>query len=94
MTKKEEMQFVEDASYRVYSIGGRDNPMITEGSFKGYTTFGIDEGALIVELNETHGDDKGLYRVLPLHAILAIDVLDEILHEKKEDEKDHQHFYS
>ena len=94
MTKKDSMQLVEGASYRIYSIGGREKPMITEGLFKGYTAFGIDEGGLIIELNDTHGDDKGLFRIVPLHAILAIDVLDEILHEKKEDEKENQHFYT
>lgn len=94
MTKKDNIQLIEGSSYRIYSIGGREKPMETEGIFKGYTSFGIDDGGLILELNDKHGEDKGIYRIVPLHAILAIDVLDEILHEKKEDEKEHQHFYS
>ena len=93
MAKKNDIELTEGSSYRIYSIGGRENPMETEGVFQGFSSFGIDEGGLVIELNEKHGDLKDIYRIVPLHAILAIDILDEKPHEKKDEEKEPAHFY-
>ena len=44
--------------------------------FLGYESIGIDEAGLLIEMGESHGESKGKLRIVPLHAILAIDVLD------------------
>ena len=93
MSKKEEMKLTEESRYRIISIGGRDIALETEGVFKGFATLGIDEGGLLMELGENHGDLQGKTRIVPLHAILAIDILDAKEHDKKEDTKDSNHYY-
>jgi len=91
--KNNGIQLTEGSRYRIYSIGGRDEPMETKGVFHGFSSFGIDEGGIIIELDGNHGDLQGIFRIVPLHAILAIDILDEKPHEKKDDEKESAHFY-
>ena len=93
MSKKEEMKLTEESRYRITSIGGRDIALETEGVFKGFATLGIDEGGLLIELGESHGDLQGKTRIVPLHAILAIDILDIKEHDNKEDTKDTNHYY-
>ena len=90
--KKEEMKLTEGSRYNVISIGGRDSALETEGVFKGFASIGIDEGGLILELDESRGEMKGKLRIIPLHAILAIDILD-AKEDEKEDEKGPSHYY-
>ena len=87
------MKLTEESRYRIISIGGRDIALETEGVFKGFATLGIDEGGLLMELGKSHGDLQGKTRIVPLHAILAIDILDAKEHDKKEDTKDANHYY-
>jgi hypothetical protein len=93
MNKKEELQLTEGSKYKIFSIGGRENAMESEGIFKGYTQFGIDEGGLILELDENHGSMHGKLRLIPLHAILAIDILNEKPEENKTEDKETAHYY-
>jgi hypothetical protein len=93
MNKKEQFKLTEESHYRIISIGGRDTSLETEGIFKGYANLFIDEGGLIMELGDSHGDLKGKVRLIPLHAILSIDVLDAKEDEKKEDTKETDHYY-
>lgn len=93
MNKKEEFKLTEESHYRIISIGGRDSTLETEGIFKGYANLFIDEGGLIMKLGDTHGDMQGKIRLIPLHAILSIDVLDAKEDEKKDDMKDSNHYY-
>ena len=93
MSKKEDVKLTEGSRYRVISIGGRDIALETEGVFKGYASMGIDEVGLLLELGENHGDMQGKTRIVPLHAVLAIDILDIKEHEKKDDTKDANHYY-
>ncbi len=90
--KKENLKLTEGSRYKIISIGSRENPLETDGVFKGFANLGIDEGALIMELTETHGEMNGIKRLVPLHAILAIDILDAKEHSKKEDKETH-HYY-
>jgi len=92
MSKKEELKLTEGSRYKVISIGGRELALETEGVFKGFASIGIDEGGLQMELGEHHGDMQGKIRIVPLHAILAIDILD-AKEDKKEDSKDTNHYY-
>ena len=93
MTKKDEIKLTEGSRYKIFSIGGRDNALETEGVFKGFASIGIDEGGLQIELGECHGDMHGKIRIVALHAILAIDILDAKEEDKKEDSKDTNHYY-
>ena len=92
MDKKEELKLTVGSRYKVISIGGKDIALETEGIFKGFVSIGIDEGGLQMELGENHGDMQGKMRIVPLHAILAIDILD-AKEDKKEDSKDSSHYY-
>ena len=93
MKKKEEMILIEGSRYKVISIGGRDNTLETEGVFKRFASIGIDEGGVVIELGDNHGEMKGKMRIVPLHAILAIDILDIKEHDKKDDDKETSHYY-
>lgn len=93
MNKKTELKLTEGSKYRIISIGGRENPLETEGIFMGFSTLGIDEIGLIMNIDDTNIGKKGKTRIIPLHAILAIDVLDEKKHTKKEETQDTNHYY-
>jgi hypothetical protein len=92
MEKKEEFKLTEGSHYKIYSIGGRDSTLETEGVFKGFASIGLDEGGMQIILGDSHGDMKGKLRIIPLHAILAIDILDEKEEHKKEESKDINHY--
>lgn len=93
MTKKEEVKLTEGSRYKVISIGGKDRALETEGVFKGFSTLGIDEIGLIMVLTESHGEMQGKTRIVPLHAILAIDILDAKEYKKKDVSEDASHYY-
>jgi len=93
MNKKEQLQLTEGSKYKIISIGGKDNALETEGVFKGFATIGIDEGGLVIELDESHHEMQGTVRIVPVHAILAIDILDEKPNEKADDDKLTSQYY-
>jgi len=86
MNKKPEMELTEDSKYKIISIGGKDSSLETKGIFKGFMNIGIDEIGLIMKLDKDNGDMAGKIRIIPLHAILAINVLDAKLNSKKDDD--------
>ena len=93
MNKKEDMKLTEGSRYKIISIGGKDNPLETEGIFRGYANLSIDEGGLLMELGNKHGDLQGKTRIVPMHAVLAIDILDIKEDDKKDVIKDTNHYY-
>ena len=86
MDKKEDWKLIEGSRYKIISIGGRDSSLETEGIFKGYATIGIEEAGLVIELCTEHEKSTDKLRIVPLHAILAIDVLDAKQHERKDED--------
>ena len=60
--------------YRIKSLESRDHPMETVGIFKGYAAMAHDT-ALVIELDKSHGEDKGRLRLIPANMIMVIDVL-------------------
>ena len=70
--------------YKIRSLEARDKPMETVGVFKGYAAVAHDT-AIVVELDKTHGDDKGRLRLIPANMIMSIDVLKA---EKEKEEKE------
>jgi hypothetical protein len=94
MDKREDWKLTEGSRYKIISIGGRDCSLETEGIFKGYATIGIDEAGLVIDLCTEDKKCEGKLRIVPLHAILAIDVLDAKEHESKDEEKEpSSHYY-
>jgi len=92
MDKKEELKLTEGSRYKILSIGGRDSSLETEGIFKGYATIGIEEAGLVIEMDEHPGQQQGKLRIVPLHAILAVDILTVKEHETQ-DEDASTHYY-
>ena len=83
MKKKPELELTKGSEYKIYSLSSRNSTMESTGIFKGYTTIGSDEVGFLLKLN--HTQDDGLIRIIPLHAVLAIDVIRD---EQKNTEKD------
>ncbi|MFQ5908491.1 MAG: hypothetical protein ACE5JE_06680 [Thermoplasmata archaeon] len=73
--EKEIFMMTKGSRYRLTSVESRETPMRTSGVFKGFATVGTDD-AVVMELDENHAQDEGKIRVIPLHMILAIDVLE------------------
>ncbi|UCE38502.1 MAG: hypothetical protein JSW00_04535 [Thermoplasmata archaeon] len=78
MKDNAQFQMTVGSKYKIRSLESRDKPLITQGIFKGYAAFG-HEDALVMELDDSHGEDAGKTRVLPGHMILAIDVLSTVV---------------
>ncbi len=74
MKNDESLQLTKGSKYRVKSMETRDQTMITEGTFKGFTVVG-NVDAMVIELGEYHGDEKGKTRLIPSHVILSLDVI-------------------
>jgi hypothetical protein len=92
MDKKPEMELTEGSEYRILSLGGRDKLLETEGIFKGFSSLGVDEMGLLMELGKKHAEMKGKIRIIPLNVILAIDVLEAKPNKKKDDGRETSHY--
>jgi hypothetical protein len=92
MRKKSEMEVTIGSEYKIISLGGKDNVLESEGIFEGYATVGMDEIGLLMRLNKKHGDMNGKIRIVPLHVILAIDVLDAKPDDDIDDDKEMSHY--
>lgn len=60
---------------RVRSAGTRDEALLSLGAFRGLVSLG-GENSLAVELEEGTKEEKGKIRLVPLNAILAIDIIE------------------
>lgn len=89
---EEKMELTKGSEYKILSLGGRDHLIETEGIFKGFISIGIDEPGLLMEMNHKHGEMAGKTRIVPLHVLLAIDILKMKENEKKEDDKGVSHY--
>ena len=92
MSKKPNLELTEGSEYKITSLGGRDILFETEGVFKGFVSLYVDEVGLIMEMNKKHGDMAGKIRIIPIHVVLAIDVLEAKLNQKKLDDKEMSHY--
>ena len=86
------MELTEGSVYKITSLGAREKVLETEGTFKGFISIGVDETGLLMELSKSHGDMAGKVRIVPLHVILLIDVLDAKENAKKDDDKGMSHY--
>lgn len=86
--------FVKGSVYRVRSIGTQTEPTTTTGVFRGFTNFGMGGEGVMMELSDDHGDDKGRIRVIPLHMVTFIDVVDLKEENVKKQDEGHPVSYS
>lgn len=70
--QQRKIALTEGSKYHIQSIGKRDELLITEGTFLGYTRIGSDE-ALCIEME----GKKPKLRILPVHMILSMDIISE-----------------
>ncbi|HKV89701.1 MAG TPA: hypothetical protein VJQ43_00700 [Thermoplasmata archaeon] len=68
---------------KVRSAGTRDDALVSTGTFRGLVSVGGDN-SLAIELDGSVPEEKGRIRLVPLNAMLAIDVLEAA---KAEEEK-------
>ena len=68
---------------RVRSAGPEDQAIVSSGIFRGLVSIGGDN-ALAVELESSDREENGRVRLVPLSALLAIDILEAA---KPEEEK-------
>jgi len=92
MNEEKKVELTEGSEYKIMSLGGRDTIIETEGVFKGFINIGVDETGLLMEMNYKHGDMQGKTRIVPLHVLLAIDILKAEENEKKDDDKGVSHY--
>ena len=92
MNRKPELRLTEGSEYKILSIGARDTVLETEGIFKGFASLGVDEMGLLMELSKQHGNMAGKLRIVPLHAVLAIDILTAQPDQKEDDEGVASHY--
>jgi len=92
MNREKKLELTEGSEYKILSLGSRDNLIETTGFFKGFISIGVDETGLLIELSKSHGDMAGRTRIIPLHVILLIDVLNVKEEDKKDDLKGMSHY--
>ena len=67
----------------VHSAGSREEALLSSGTFRGLVSIGGDN-SIALELDESAKEGKGRVRLIPLNALLAIDVVEAV---KPEEEK-------
>lgn len=72
--KDETFALTVGSQYRLRSIESRSESLVTSGIFRGFATIGQETGVAI-EMDESHGEERGKLRIIPLHVILSVDVL-------------------
>jgi hypothetical protein len=92
MIEDKKMELTEGSTYKITSIGARDSIIETEGKFKGFISIGVDETGLLMDLGKIHGKMAGKIRIIPLHVILLIDVVDAKENKKKDEYKGISHY--
>jgi hypothetical protein len=68
---------------RVRSASSENESLVSNGTFRGLVSIGGDS-SLALELDESVPEEKGRIRLIPLNAVLALDVLEAA---KPEEEK-------
>ncbi len=63
--------------YRVESMETRERTKVTKGIFRGYAAIGPDD-AIVIEMDESHVEQKGKLRLIPVHIVLAVDVMEHV----------------
>lgn len=87
--------FVAGSRYRVRSLGTHEAPVESEGVFLGFTSFGMGGQGMRIRLGESHGEHADLVRVIPLHMVLHVDIVEQKAPKaKSKDDESHPVFYT
>lgn len=89
---KDKMELTEGSEYKITSLGTKEKLIETEGVFKGFISVGVEGTGLLMELGNSHVGMEGKTRIVPLHAILLIDVLSAKENHDNEDDKGMSHY--
>ncbi len=81
--KKGSIALTTGSKIRVRSASSEKEALVSNGTFRGLVSIGGDS-SLAVELDGGTPDEKGRIRLIPLNAVLALDVLEAA---KPEEEK-------
>jgi hypothetical protein len=81
--KKSMIALTVGSKIRVRSASSENESLVSNGLFRGLVSIGGDS-SLAVELDATVPEEKGRIRLIPLNAVLALDVLEAA---KAEEEK-------
>jgi hypothetical protein len=81
--KKPTVALTPGSRVRLHSAGPDDETLVSTGLFRGLVSIGGDN-ALAIELEAGEGVEKGMVRLVPVPALLAIDILEAA---KAEEEK-------
>ncbi len=73
--KRPALALTPGSKIRVRSAGPDDQALTSSGSFRGLVSIGGDN-ALAIELDGSDGDEKGRVRLVPIPAVLTIDILE------------------
>ena len=74
-SKRPAIALTPNSRVRVRSAGPEAGPIISTGFYRGLVSIAGDS-ALAIELDGTEGDEKGRTRLVPIPALLAIDILE------------------
>lgn len=86
MTESGIVALTKGSRYRIESMETRDRTKVTKGIFRGYAAIGPDD-AIIIELDESHQEQQGKLRLIPIHVVLTVDVLEQVPGEAPPPEK-------
>jgi hypothetical protein len=81
--KKAAIALTPGSRVRLRSAGPEEEAIVSTGIFRGLVSIGGDN-AIAVELDGSEADEKGRVRLVPISALLAIDILEAA---KAEEEK-------
>jgi hypothetical protein len=81
--KKPAIGLTPGSRVRLRSAGPDDEAIVSTGHFRGLVSIGGDN-AIAIELEGADGDEKGRIRLVPIPALLAVDILEAA---KPEEEK-------
>ena len=92
MKKEIEHMLTVGSIYRIISDSGHAEPIKSKGEFIGYAAF-VNETGLVMKLDDSHGEDKGITRIIPYHAILLVDVIQMAKEEEKKEQAEERVYY-
>jgi hypothetical protein len=104
MGKEDVLKLTPGSRYRITSMMTRDEPLVTVGTFKGYTMMGNIE-ALVIALDDGEGDTKPkkgkgakakkdeALRLVPAQVIISVDVLTQVKEKKEEEPTSTSRYY-
>lgn len=103
MAKEDLLKLTPGSRYRITSMMTRDEPLTTEGTFKGYTMVGNFD-ALLVDIapapkgktkakGKAKGKVKEELRLIPAQMVIFIDVLDQAEEKQEKDPSPTSRYY-